>query len=40
MYGEWPQIMPLLIIGVLSILVLFIGYRLLQRASDRFVEEL
>jgi lipopolysaccharide transport system permease protein len=40
MYGEWPQIMPLMIIGALSILVLFVGHRLLQRASDRFVEEL
>jgi lipopolysaccharide transport system permease protein len=40
MYGEWPRIMPFIVISALSILMLFIGYRLLQRASDRFVEEL
>ncbi len=40
MYGELPPVLPLLIIGVISFLMMLIGYRLLRRASDHFVEEL
>jgi len=40
MYGEVPSMQPLIVIGILSILMLFIGYRFLQHVSDQFVEEL
>ncbi len=40
MYRVVPPLLPLIIIGSLSILMMLIGYRFLQRTSDQFVEEL
>lgn len=39
-YGLFPPMMPLFIIGALSTIMTIFGYRVLRRASDRFAEEL
>ena len=38
--GQIPQVMPLILIGIFSGLLLFFGYRFFKRGSYRFVEEL
>jgi lipopolysaccharide transport system permease protein len=38
--GQLPPFLPLAVIGLVSAIMLFMGYRLFRRASYRFVEEL
>ena len=40
MYGQWPKVLPLVLIGAVSIVAIFVGHHILLRASNKFVEEL
>jgi lipopolysaccharide transport system permease protein len=40
LYGEIPNLLPLLILGVASLALLYVSYKVFIRTSYRFVEEL